>query len=300
MFLTFSSGCSSLRFVTVLEIIQKGAEFLAKRGVDSPRLQVELMLAHQLQIPRLRLYLDFERKVGEDDVVALRALAARRGERVPLQHLLGVAPFYGLDFEVGPEVLVPRPETELLVEKGLLWLKHRLATEPSPAVLDYGTGSGCIAVSLAKNCPAARVHALDISPAALERARANAARHGVGDRVEFWASDGLNGLDPGLSFDLILSNPPYVPAGEIATLEPEVRDHDPRLALDGGVDGLTFYRRQASELAGVLRSGGGWIFELGDGQSEAVRESLLQQNWIVETVHNDYNAKPRVMIARRE
>lgn len=286
--------------MTVLEIIQKGSEFLAKRGVESPRLQVELMLAHQLRIPRLRLYLDFERKLADEDVAALRAMVARRGERIPLQHLLGVAAFYGLDFEVGPEVLVPRPETELLVEKGLLWLKQRLAAEPSPIVLDYGTGSGCIAISVAKNCPAARVHALDISSAALVRARANAARHSLGEQVRFWESDGLNALEAGLSFDLILSNPPYIPAPEIAGLDPEVRDHDPRLALDGGEDGLTFYRRQASELAGALRPGGYWMFELGDGQAAAVTESLRQQNWIVETVHPDYNAKPRVMVARRE
>lgn len=286
--------------MTVLEIIQKGSDFLAKRGVASPRLQVELMLAHQLKIPRLRLYLDFEKPLREEDVAALRAMVARRGDRVPLQHVLGIAPFYGLDFEVGPDVLVPRPETELLVEHGLRWLKQRSAGAPPPSVLDYGTGSGCIAICVAKHDPQAQVHAVDISPDALLRARANATRLQVEPQIHFWQSDGLNALEAQLSFDLILSNPPYIPAAEIASLDPEVRDHDPRLALDGGEDGLTFYRRQASELIGALRPGGRWMCELGDGQATAVTDALGQQNWIVEAVHPDYNATPRVLIARRE
>lgn len=286
--------------MTVLEVIQRGAEFLAKRGVDSPRLQVELLLAHQLQIPRLKLYLDFERRLTEADVTALREMVARRGERVPLQHIVGTACFCGLDFHVGPEVLVPRPETELLVERAIAWLNQKAGQRSDPlSVLDVGTGSGCIAITVASQCPRTVIQAVDISATALARARANASALGVADRITFWESDGLSALPPGLQFDLILSNPPYIPTREIGGLDPEVRDHDPRWALDGGPDGLTFYRRLASELGTILRPEGQVMLELGDGQSQEVARIFVEQKWIVEAIYPDYSAQPRVLVAKR-
>lgn len=286
--------------MTVLEIIQKSTEFLARRGVESPRLQIELLLARRLGIPRLKLYMNFDKVLAEADVTQLRAEVVRRGDRVPLQHILGTAPFCGLDLEVGPEVLVPRPETELLAEAGIRWLLERSRETPAPLrTMDFGTGSGCLAITLALRVPGLEMVALDVSDVALQRAEKNATRLGLDGRIRFLAGDGFalaKGIEP---VDLVVSNPPYIPTAEIAGLQPEVRDHDPRLALDGGVDGLTFYRRLASDAGAWLRPGGLLLMEIGDGQSADVTSLLLAENWVVDPVVNDYSAIPRVVAARR-
>lgn len=285
--------------MTVLEIIQRSAEFLTRKSVESPRLQVELMLAHLLKMPRMKLYLNFDRVVTAAEQDVLREWVKRRGEREPLQHIVGVAPFCGLEFTVNREVLVPRPETELLVEEALKLLGARSEAEGPATVLDFGTGSGCIAISVANKAPAGTVvHAVDVSPAALEVARANAVRLGVGERVLFHGGDGFAVLEPGLRFDLVLSNPPYIPAAEIATLDPEVRDFDPRLALDGGSDGLDFYRRLAGEMRGRTKPGGRMILEFGDGQHGDISTLLTAVGWTVEAVLKDFTGKERIMVAR--
>ena len=284
----------------VLEVIQKSSEFLAKRGVDSPRLQIELLLAHQLKIPRLRLYLNFDQVVSEPDLASLRGMVVRRGDRVPLQQLIGSTSFAGIEIAVGPEVLIPRPETELLAEQSLGFLAAQTPFEGKGLrVLDYGTGSGCLAVFLATRCPQLQVHALDISEAALNIARQNAATYGLSDRITFHHGDGFLALPQGMQFDAMVSNPPYIPTDAILDLQPEVRDHDPKLALDGGADGLTFYRRLASEAGAWVYPKGRIFLEIGDGQSEAVTELLRAQNWVVESVCPDYSAVPRVVVASR-
>jgi release factor glutamine methyltransferase len=164
--------------------------------------------------------------------------------------------------------------------------------------LDFGTGSGCLAIALAVKSPAARIHALDISPDALEVAKQNATRHQVRDRIQFVAGDGFAALPDGSRFDLIISNPPYVPGAEIESLEPEVRDHDPRGALDGGADGLDFFRRFAAEARPFLQSGGRLLLEFGDGQADAIKTIFEAQNWIVESVLPDYTQRPRILTAR--
>ncbi len=230
--------------MTVLEVIQRSAEFLARKGLDSPRLQIELMLAHVLRVSRLDLYLDFERQLTGAQLESVRKLVKRRGNHQPLQHLLGSTSFCGLEIQVNRHVLVPRPETELLAEQAWQFLLRRASA--SPAALDFATGSGCIAVALAAKCAAAQIHAADISAEALRVARENAARNRVAGQIQFHVGDGFAALPSGLSFDLIVANPPYLPSGEIDTLAPEVRDHDPRPALDGGADGLEFFRRLAA------------------------------------------------------
>lgn len=283
--------------MTVLEVIQKSADFLGKKGVDTPRLQAELLLAHVLNLPRMQLYLNFERALTQGEADTLRELVKRRGQREPLQHIVGSTSFCGLELAVNRHVLVPRPETELLAESA--W-NHLSTVKARPVTaLDFGTGSGCLAIALAVKCAEARVWALDCSEPALELARQNAQRHNVTECIEFLSGDGLSALPPAWRFDLIVSNPPYIPSGEIASLQPEVREHEPRGALDGGVDGLDYYRRLAVEARPFLNAEGKIMLEFGDGQADAVRGLFNAQNWIVENVVNDYSQRPRILIARR-
>ena len=283
--------------MTVLEGIQRSAEFLTKKGVDSARLQAELLLAHVLKLPRMKLYLNFERTLGPVEVDALRKAVQRRGQREPLQHIIGSTSFCGFEIAVDRHVLVPRPETESLAELGWQFLST-LKFQP-PTCLDFGTGSGCLAIAIAGKCPAVQVTALDISPEALAVARQNLARHGLTERVQLIQGDGLVALPANVRFDLIVSNPPYIPTAEIESLQTEVRDFDPRAALDGGVDGLEFIHRLAAEAGGFLASAGRLMLEFGDGQAGAAREIFCSQNWIVETVREDYSQRPRFLIARR-
>lgn len=283
--------------MTVLEVIQKSSEFLGKKGVDSPRLQVELLLAHVLHLPRMGLYLNFARVLTEPELDQVRELIKRRGQREPLQHITGSTAFVGLEMSVNAHVLVPRPETEQLAELG--WEFLNTSTSAPPIALDFGTGSGCLAITLAVKSPGAQIQAVDISPEALATARENAARHEVQNRIQFLLGDGFAAVPPEARFDLIVANPPYIPSAEIETLEPEVRDHDPRLALDGGADGLAFYQRLAQEAGAFLRPGGRMMLEFGDGQAEAIRAIFESQKWIVEQVKPDYSGRLRVLIARR-
>ena len=283
--------------VTVLEVIQRSSEFLTQKGVESPRLQTELLLAHVLGLQRLQLYLNFERVLNQEELKQLRELVRRRGQRQPLQHLVGSTSFCGLEIAVSPKVLIPRPETELLAERAWESLSQPDAAPPQ-VVLDFGTGSGCLAIALAVKCPAVQIHALDISTEAITLARQNAARHNVADRIQFHAGDGFAALPAGLRFDLIVSNPPYIPSTAIDQLELEVRAHEPRPALDGGADGLLFYRRLASEASPFLKPTCWIMLELGDQQAGAVREIFTRQKWIVEAVEPDYTGRPRVFVAR--
>lgn len=280
--------------MTVLEAIQKSTDFLSKRGVESPRLQTELLLAHLLRLPRMRLYLNFDRVLTVPETDALRELVRRRGQREPLQHITGSTSFCGYEMAVNRSVLVPRPETELLAEAGWEFLNG--LGRPVTAA-DVCTGSGCIAIALAAKCPTARVTATDLSAAALEVAQTNAAANGVAERIEFLAGDGLVPL-AGRSFDLLISNPPYIASAEIPTLEPEVRDFDPPLALDGGSDGLDFYRRLARKAGDHLMPGGRLMVEFGDGQDGPIKKLLETENWIVEAVRPDYSQRARFLLAR--
>ena len=306
--------------MTVLEAIQKSTEFLAKKGVDSPRLQTELLLAHALKMPRMKLYLNFERLLAPPEVDALREFIKRRSQREPLQHITGSTSFCGYEIAVSRHVLVPRPETELLAELGWQFLLaatkrseggSTLNPQPSTA-LDFCTGSGCIAIALATKCPNTKVVATDISGDALVLAKENAARKDVAERIEFLQGDGfavLNAVEErgallrsrsnaSRSFDLVISNPPYIPSAEIATLQPEVRDFDPRLALDGGADGLEFYRLIAAQASAFLKPDGKLMVEFGDGQAEATRKIFESEKWIVEAVQEDYSHRARILIAR--
>ncbi len=295
--------------MTVLEAIQKSTDFLGKKNVESPRLQTELLLAHVLKMPRMKLYLNFDRILTTAETDALRELVKRRGQREPLQHIVGSTSFCGFEMAVSRHALVPRPETEMLAELGWQWLgKHSTPnTQHStsncqnavPSALDFGTGTGCIAIAMAAKCPNAKITALDISAEALALARENAARNTVVGRIEFLHGDGFAALASGARFDLIVSNPPYIASAEIATLDPEVRDFDPRAALDGGTDGLDFYRRLATEAKNFLKPDGKIMLEFGDGQADAIKTIFEMEKWIVEAVQEDYSQRARVLVARR-
>ena len=287
--------------MTVLEAIQRSTEFLTRKGVDAPRLQTELLLAHLLKLPRMKLYLSFERALTASEVDTFRELIRRRGQREPLQHIVGSTSFCGLEIAVTRHVLVPRPETELLAERGWTFLNECSTPQGQRSTaLDFGTGSGCLAIALASKCPAADITALDNSPEALAVARDNAARHGLAGRIRFLEGDGFAALPAaGTRFDLIISNPPYIPSPEIATLQPEVRDYDPRGALDGGADGLDYGRRLASEAAEFLNPRGRLMLEFGDGQAERLRTVFEEQKWVVEAVTDDYTHRPRILVVSR-
>lgn len=269
--------------------------------MDSPRLQAELLLAHLLQRPRMQLYLNFELALTPAQVEGLREMVKRRGQREPLQHILGTTSFCGLEIAVNRQVLIPRPETELLAERGWAFLQQRSTLNPqSSTALDFGTGSGCLAIALAHHCLAAEVQAIDLSPQALAVAEQNAARHGLAGRIRFLQGDGFAAVPAGAQFDLIISNPPYIPSAEIPALQAEVRDYDPVGALDGGPDGLDYYRRLAGEAAPFLKSGGRLMLEIGHGQAPTAGDILEKQKWIVEAMQEDYNHVLRIVIARRD
>ena len=203
----------------------------------------------------------------------LREMVRRRGQREPLQYIVGSVSFCGLEMAVSRHVLVPRPETELLAERAWKFLAQ-LTENGAPRAMDFGTGSGCLAIALAARAPLAIVDAIDLSADALSMARENAARHQVAERIEFHQGDGFAAIGGEKRFDLIVSNPPYIPTADINELEPEVREYEPRMALDGGADGMDFYRRIAREGGAFLRPGGRVMLELNDNGGGAVRENF--------------------------
>ncbi|HEX4119029.1 MAG TPA: peptide chain release factor N(5)-glutamine methyltransferase [Verrucomicrobiae bacterium] len=278
--------------MSILDVIQRSAEFLAKRGVSSPRLQVELLLAHVLKMERMKLYLNFSRPLSEAELNQLRALVQRRGHREPLQYIIGSTSFCGIDMALDPSVLIPRPETELLAERAWTFLNGLGNT---PVALDLGTGSGCLAIALALKAPRAKIHAVDVSANALALARQNAARHGA--NIEFHEGDFFHAAPPGLRCDLIVSNPPYIPSARIQTLEAEVRDYEPPTALDGGADGQDFYRQIAAQAGAFLQPTGRIMLELDEEGAEATREIFSGEKWAVEALEKDYNQLPRILVA---
>ena len=282
--------------MTVLEAIQKSTDYLAKKGVDSPRLQSELLLAHVLKTQRLKLYLDFARGLSDQETAALRDLVQRRGNREPLQHILGTAVFCGLEMKVNKSVLVPRPETEVLAEHAWKFL-NSLGRDST--FLDFGTGSGCIAIAVCHHAKQPRGWAIDRSPEALAVAAENASANRVNDRLTLLESDGFKAFDPSMRFDFIVSNPPYIPSQEIESLQEEVRDYDPRAALDGGADGLDFYRMLGSESAHFLTDRGKMMLEFGDGQEAVLPAIFSSTGWQVESVERDFTLRPRILILRR-
>lgn len=283
---------------TIRALLTWTTEYLAKKGAApaAARLEAQLLLAHVLRCNKMDLLLRFEEQPTDAQRGEYRTIIQRRVEGFPVAYLIGSREFYLLTFEVSPAVLVPRPETETLVAEAL----RRLKPLPGPLVLDLCTGSGCIGISIAHQKLDARITATDISPDALDVARRNAARHGVADRLHFVQGDLFAAVPPGSLFDAIVCNPPYVTVGELATLAVDVREHEPRLALDGGPDGLAFYRRIAAEAEAFLIPGGFLLLEIGATQETPIAALLAERpHLIVEKTLRDAAGLPRVAIAKR-
>ncbi len=256
---------------TVAAALARGAGVLASAGIESARVDAEWLLADALDVARGRLLTEPERALDAAGAARYERALARRMTREPLQHIVGTQAFRELVVRVGPEALVPRPETEALVE----WALALLPDVPAPVVVDVGTGTGCIACAIAAERPAARVVALELSPVAAGLARANAAALGLDARVTVVESDLFSALG-GLRADLIVANPPYLPSALIDTLAPEVSRFDPRLALDGGADGLDVIRRLAADTRGRLAAGGALVLETAGGGQASAAVALLR------------------------
>jgi release factor glutamine methyltransferase len=252
---------------TLGEVLRLSAAHLARHGSPTARLDAELLIGHALDLGRVELYTGFERPLTEQELAACRDLIARRAKREPVAYVLGRWGFRGLDLEVDRRVLVPRPETELLVDRCIALLDG----VAGPDVVDVGTGSGAIALALASEVPGARVVGCDVSEDALAVARSNGDRLGID--VEWRSSDLLDGV-AGRRFHLVVSNPPYVAAGELAGLEPEVRDWEPRRATVAGETGLEVVERLVGAAPGALEPGGALVLEVGAGQADAVAHLL--------------------------
>ena len=269
----------------VLEVIQVTTAYFQKTGMDKPRLNIEYLLAHVLGKKRMELYLEFDRPLSEKELEPLRGLVKRRAAGEPLQHVLGTAEFHGRSFLCDKRALVPRPETEQLCELVLVG-------GPATRVLDVGTGSGVIALTLAAAWPEAKVEAADLSPDALALARENAARLGLAERVQFHASDLLDGITG--TFDLIVANLPYIARAEITTLAREVQ-YDPVSALDGGPDGLEIFRRFFPQVTQHLR--GRLALEIGHDQAKPLAALLAAHNFQDIRPETDYQGKDRFIFA---
>ncbi len=285
----------------IAEIVMAGARRLVAVGIESARLDAELLLGCALKMTREQLLAAAPRELSRDQRERYEALLLRRLRREPLAYVTGKQEFWSLDFVVSKAVLVPRPETELLVE---IAVKH--AAESSRGdrlrILDLGTGSGAIAVALAKELPEAEILATDISPEALAVARHNAAANGVSTRIRFYQGDLFAAIHHRIDreFNLIVSNPPYVCRAELSKLEPEVSGWEPRAALDGGCDGLDFYRRIAEEGPRYLRPGGALAVEIGAGTGAAVLALFKRAAaYTEEQIYRDYSGNERVFLASK-
>lgn len=257
--------------LTVLDAIKLSTDYMEKKGVESPRLNSELFLAGILKCKRLELYLNFERPLTTAETDTLRNYISRRGKFEPLQYILGSVEFYGLEFAVNPAVLIPRQETEILIDTVI----QKLGEDFNGRILDIGTGSGIIPVCLAAHIPNAAFTAMDISKDALNTARTNADHNGAADKIEFVQEDILNkNLSFNNKFDAIISNPPYISVKDCETLQKELLEYEPRGAYCDNADGFTFYREIISKAKDYLTSSGKLFFEAGEGQYLQIEEML--------------------------
>lgn len=278
--------------MNIAEALAQASSTLASAGVSESRREASSLLSFVIVRPAAFLIAHPEYELTEDERARYTDAIGRRSRREPFQYITGKQEFYGLEFDVGPGVLIPRPETEILVEAAI----ERLSPLDSPRLLEIGVGTGCISIAVLHSVKHASAVAVDISPIALRTAGRNANKHEVGDRLTLQMGDVFEGLNG--SFDLIASNPPYVPATDIAGLQPEVRDFEPHLALSGGLDGLDVVRRIVAGASQLLNSGGSLLIEIGFGEADGVRQIVDPSIWDDVRFLPDLQGIPRIFAAR--
>jgi release factor glutamine methyltransferase len=279
---------------TVGRVVRWAADDFRARGIENPRLEAELLLAHALGTDRMRIIVEADRTLADDELVRYRTLIQRRRKGEPVAYLRGYKEFFGRTFRVDERVLVPRADTEILVETALARSRDR---SMGARYLDLCTGSGCVAISLAKERPGCQVFAVDASEAALQVARENGVRLGAAFQVAWLAGDLFEPLErfPGVAFDLMTANPPYIPEGELASLPLDIRGFEPRIALSGGDDGLAIVRRIVAGAPRFLRPGGVLAVEIGMGQASPVQALFEEAGFAGVKVDKDYGGHERVV-----
>ncbi len=282
---------------TVRRVLEWTIGHLKKHGSESARLDAEVLLAHARGCSRIQLYTAYDEILPENVRKTMRDLVKRRANAEPVAYLVGMKEFYSLPFEVNRDVLIPRPDTELLVMEALQLIKEI----PNPTLLELGVGSGCISTAIAVNHKTARIVGVEIYQPTLEVAQRNTKRHHVEDRIQLRLGDLFTPLRKGEQFDVLVSNPPYIPSAEIETLAPSVRQHEPHRALDGGADGLDIIRQIAREAPAHVRPGGAILIEFTPEQAPAIQALFSQPNsgWEHVAIVPDLGQQPRVLRARR-
>jgi release factor glutamine methyltransferase len=287
---------------TVRRLLEWTAPFFTRKGIDSPRLSAELLLAHVLAIPRIKLYTDYERALDPKHLSAFRELVKRAAEEEPIAYLTGHAHFFNLEFQITRDVLIPRPDTETLVENVIQLVRHEAGLERA-RILDLCTGSGCVAAAIAHHIKEAVVVATEISPAAAAVARGNLERLGLSGRVVVEEGDLFSPLDrmvDRVPFNMIVANPPYIPTGQIPQLDRSVRDYEPLSALDGGLDGLTIHRRILAESPARLLPSGHLFLEIAFDQGElALSMAKDHAEFTSARILKDHAGNDRVLTARK-
>lgn len=283
---------------TIAETLKQASQQLRAASIANDVLDAQTLLAEALGKDRTYLIVNFNEQLGEELLAKFQGLITRRTSGEPVQYITGHQQFFGLEFEVTPDVLIPRPETELVVEETIRLVEQD--KHDAPVILDVGTGSGCIAVALARELEGAQITACDISEPALNVARHNAAKHELANRIRFINSDLLSAFPETQTFDFILSNPPYVAETEMPTLQREVRDWEPHTALTDHSDGLSFYRRLLADSPSRLKQNGYLICELGFGQSEAILAMTDSQMWEAPRLLDDLQGIPRTLVLRKK
>ncbi len=301
---------------TIQKLLNWVTQYLTDKGIDSPRLSAELLLSHVVGLKRIELYTQFDRPVTQQQLDQLHGLVKRAGQYEPIAYLTGKIEFYCLEFQVSPDCMIPRPETELLVERAVEFLRSRTSKQPAvslsnPLVCDLCTGCGCIAIAIAQNYPDANIIATDISDAALAIAAKNIEKHQLKDRIKLLCGDLFDPLVPQLDveklvldsdrgFDLIVCNPPYVSAPEFEKLDRNIKDYEPKLALFAGVDGLDVYRRIIEKADSFLKPDAALMLEVGYAQGQAIRELLEKANCFAGiTIEKDHHNNDRIAIAKK-
>jgi release factor glutamine methyltransferase len=283
--------------ITVLESINLSTQYLNQKGIESPRINAELLLADILNCKRLDLYLSFERPLSEDEVQKYREHIKRRGNFEPLQYVIGKVEFYGLELKVNPSVLIPRPETELMVESIL----KQFPKDEKLIILDVGSGSGNIAIALAVNLPSSKIISTDVSKEALQVAKENSERHKISERIKFVKHDILkNDLNNFPMFDVVVSNPPYVSQESYSKLQKEIKNFEPAIAVTDESDGYTFYMEISAKASAKLKENGKLFFEVAQGQSEEVVEIMTKNHFKNIGIIKDYQNIDRVVFGERK